>query len=429
MSRQFLIAALIALPLIAAPVAAQEASPAMQFRQLRAEGMAAANAGDLASAGARLAEADALVANHPGLILLRARVAAAAGQPQEALAQWRRYADLGFASNGWRDPLFADMTAQPEWGAVAEAMSANRAAVGALQIAATIPDAVAIESVVRDPRRGGLLASAIAGRTILQIGADGVVSPWLQADAPVAGILGLAMDEARGLLWAASSGMEAAVPADDPLRDKSELLKIDLASGRLLARYRAPDAPRRNFGDVALGPDGTVYVSDSTAGDVWRLSPGEDALQSLVPTGVFGSPQGMTVSADGTALIMADYGSGFHRIDLAAGVVTPMPAPETASLIGVDTVLRRGDDLIVVQNGTAPLRVLKLTLSPDQTRIVGARTLAANLQAMSDPAGGSIDGDALLFVALGQLGSYGDDGALRNGAPPPPAVIARLPLD
>lgn len=411
------------------PVFAQELSPAMRFRQLRAEGVAAANANDLPAAAAKLAQADAVVANHPGLILLRARVAAAGGQPQEALALWRRYASLGFASNGARDPLFAAMTALPEWSAVADAMTANRASVGAPQTAAAISDAMAIESVVRDRAHDRMLVSAIAGRTILKIGADGVALPWLQAETPVAGILGLVVDEARGLVWAASSGMAAAVPADDPLRDKAELLKVDLNTGRLLARYRAPDAPIRSFGDVALGADGTVYVSDSTAGDVWRLAPGAEALQLLVPAGVFGSPQGMAVSADGAALIIADYGSGLHRIDLAGGGVTPMPAPGTASLIGVDTVLRRGGDLIVVQNGTAPMRVLKLTLSDDQTQVVGARTLAANLETMTDPAGGSIDGDALLFVAVSQLGSYGDDGALRNGAAPPPAMIARLPLD
>ena len=424
-SSLFAVAAVVQFAL---PAMAQDASPAMRFRQLRTEGVAAANANDLVTAAAKLAEADAVVANHPGLILLRARVAAASEQPEAALALWRRYASLGFASNGARDALFGATVALPEWGAVADAMTANRAPVGAPETAASIPEAMAIENVVHDRAHGRMLVSAIAGRTILQIDAQGAVSPWLQADVPVAGVLGLALDEERGLVWAASSGMAAGAPADDPLRDQAELLKIDLASGRVLARYRAPDAPRRSFGDVALGPDGTVYVSDSTAGDVWRLAPDADALQPLTPAGVFGSPQGMAISADGKALIIADYGSGLYRIDLADGVATPMAAPETVSLIGVDTVLRRGDDLIVVQNGTAPVRVLKLTLAPDQIRIVGARTLAANLEAMTDPAGGSIDGDALLFVAVSQLGSYGEDGALRNGAAPPPAVIARLPL-
>lgn len=429
MSRSTILAALVLLQLAVLPAAAQDISPAMRFRQLRAEGVAAANANDLTTAAARLAEADRLVTNHPGLIQMRARVAAASGNPQEALALWRRYAGLGLAANPARDPLYAAMIALPEWSAVAGLMTANREPVGALEAAASIPQAVVIENVVRDRDHGRMLVSAIAGRTILQVGDDGSASPWLTSDAPVAGVLGLAIDQARGLLWAASSGMAAAVPADDPLRDTSELLKIDLETGRLLARYRAPDAPRRNFGDVAVGPDGAVYVSDSVAGDVWRLAPGGEALQPLVPAGIFGSPQGMAVSGDGRALIMADYGSGFHRVSLSDGAVTPMPSPETASLIGVDTVLRRGDDLIVVQNGTSPMRLLKLTLSADHTRILTARTLAANLPVMTDPAGGSIDGDALLFVALSQLGSYDDNGALRSGAAPPPAVIARLPLD
>ena len=47
-----------------------------------------------------------------------------------------------------------------------------------------------------------------------------------------------------------------------------------------------------------------------------------------------------------------------------------MPSPQDASLIGIDTLLRRGDDLIVVQNGTAPMRVLKLSLSPDQPLVL-----------------------------------------------------------
>ena len=410
-------------------VLAQEMSPAMRFRQLRAEGVAAAGADDMATAAARLAAADAVVPNHPGLIGLRARVAAASGQSQEALALWRRYAELGLAANPSRDPLNADMLALPAWSEVAERLEANRRSVGTLIPVAILEQPLAIENVVHDATRNRLLVSTIAGRTILQIDPQGAVSPWLSSEAPVAGVLGLAMDSERGLLWAASAGLAAATPdAADPMRDSTELLKIDLVSGRVLDRYSPPDAPQRSLGDVAVGPDGAVYVSDSLAGDVWRLRPSGDSLERLVPAGVVGSPQGMALSADGTALILADYGSGLHRIELSTGQVTMMPAPTDASLIGLDAVLRRGDRLVVVQNGAAPRRILELTLSADQSAVTKARVLAANLDAMTDPAGGSLDEGTLLFVSVSQLGAYGDDGGLPNG-PPPPARISRLMLD
>lgn len=429
MFRPLAVAAL-SLSLIAPGVAwSQEASPAMRFRQVRAAGIAAAQANDLTTAAARLAEADAIVPNHPGLIGLRARIAAAQGQPQDALAQWRRYAELGLAADPTRDPLNAAMIALPEWPEVAQRLAANRQPVGALTPVATLETPLAIENVVRDAVRDRILVSAIVGRTILRIDDQGAATTWLKADAPVAGVLGLAIDAERDLLWAASAGLGAATPqTDDPMRGQTELLKIDLADGRLLARYRPPEAPQRSLGDVVVGDDGTVYVSDSLAGDIWRLRPGADALEPVAPTGIFGSPQGMALSADGRALMVADYGSGLHRIDLASGEVTMMAAPTEASLIGMDAVLRRDDRLIVVQNGTAPRRVLELTLSADQTAVTAVRVLAANLDAMTDPAGGSLDGEDLLFVSVSQLGAYDDDGALPNGAPPP-ARISRLALD
>ena len=48
--------------------------------------------------------------------------------------------------------------------------------------------------------------------------------------------------------------------------------------GRLLARYSPPEAAQRSLGDMTVGPDGTVYVSDSLAGDIWRLRPGAEGF-------------------------------------------------------------------------------------------------------------------------------------------------------
>ncbi|WP_431307599.1 hypothetical protein, partial [Brevundimonas denitrificans] len=105
-----------------APVAASAESDVQAFRRLRAEAVAAAGANDLTTAAIRLAEADALIANHPGLILMRARVAAAAGQPDEALTQVRRYARGGLVFNLAGDRALSALSDAPGYAETAAAV-------------------------------------------------------------------------------------------------------------------------------------------------------------------------------------------------------------------------------------------------------------------------------------------------------------------
>ena len=207
-------------------------------------------------------------------------------------------------------------------------------------------------------------------------------------------------------------------------------MKIDLASGRLLARYDAPAAPGeagRAFGDLTVGPDGTVYVSDSIAGEIWRLAPGATSLDRLVAPGALGSPQGLVVTADGQRLIVADYSSGLHVVEIATGMVARLPVPANASLLGVDGLIRDGGDLIGFQNGVTPQRVVRLKLDPAATRVEAWTVLAANLPNLEEPTSGVVVGDDLVFIGRSQWTDFTDAGELRRN-PPGPAVIVRLKL-
>ena len=124
--------AVAGLLLTAAPAWSQTAeSDVAAFRRLRAEGVAAASADDLAGAARLLAEADTRVPNHPGLILMRARIAAAAGRPEEAMTQLSRYAAAGLVLNLAGDRALSALTGHPDFDALAAVIEANRAPVGA----------------------------------------------------------------------------------------------------------------------------------------------------------------------------------------------------------------------------------------------------------------------------------------------------------
>lgn len=427
--------ALSSLLLATAPAWAQTTteSDLAAFRRLRAEGVAAANANDLAGATRLLAEADGHVPNHPGVMLMRARLAVGAGQPEAAMSQLNRYAGAGLAMNLAGDRALAPLAGHPDFDALAAVIEANRAPVGAdrLSEVARIDGPVIVESLIRDEARGRWLVSQVRGRTIVALADDGSVSPYLGADPQTGGVLGMAVDDGAGVLWAATSPLAPAVHgvAADAARPAAGLLKIDLATGAVLARIAAPAGPaERGLGDIVRAPDGTIHVADSVTGELLALRPGAAALEVLLPAGTLGSPQGMAVTPDGTALIVADYSSGLWRVERATGAATRLAQPAIDSLIGVDGLTTDGRFLYGFQNGVAPQRVLKFALDAGWTSILDVEVLAANLPMIDEPTTGLVRNRELVFVSRSQWSDFGGDGA-QTTATPAPAVIARLPLD
>lgn len=409
-----------------APPSAAESDVAA-FRRLRGEAVAAANKGDMATASVRLAEADARVPNHPGLTVLRAKVEAAQDHMPAAVAMMDRYAALGFTIDITADEMLQRISIENGFAPVLLQLNANAAPMGKLEIVGQIEGAFLAEAVAFDAARDRFLISGVHGRTILAVKREKSLSRYLAASPDIDSIQGLVVDADRRLLWASTSARPQGkdMPADH--KGRGGILKIDLASGRVLARYDAPTAPDRAMGDIALGGDGAVYVSDSLTGEVWRLRPGAAALDRIVAPGMLASPQSMAATPDGRRLIIADYTSGLYAIDLANGAVSRLPVPDNASLIGTDGLIRDGDDLIAFQNGTSPQRVLRLKLDAGFTRVTGWSVLAANLPNLEEPTSGVVVGDDLVFVARSQWTDFNEDGTLRRN-PPGPAVIARLKL-
>ncbi|MEQ7156614.1 hypothetical protein [Brevundimonas aurifodinae] len=400
------------------------------FRRLRTEGMAARQAGDLAQAERSLAAAERHLPNHPGVIVLRARIAAEDDRPDDAIRQLELYAAAGLTADLTQVTALAPLLASPAGASISEAQRANGEPVGAAALGeiAAIPGSGLVEAIVRDPANGRWLVSQVRGRTILALSDDGTVTPWLADDPERSAVVGLAIDPARGVLWAATMALPPATHGRlaDAAPVEPALLRIDLDTAAVVQRYALPDgATERGAGDVALGPDGTVYVANPVGGDLFRLRPAAEALEVMRAPGVLGSPQGMVAGDDG-ALIVADYSSGIWRVG-ADGSTQRLAAPSDAVLIGVDGLIDGGDALYAIQNGTAPQRVLRLTLSAGRDRIEATEVLAANLPRIDEPTTGLIHEGDLVFVSRSQWSAFDGEGALREPEPAP-ALISRLRL-
>lgn len=195
-----------------------------------------------------------------------------------------------------------------------------------------------------------------------------------------------------------------------------------------MRRTLPPPEADGQVSDLALGPDGTLYVADPQTGRVYVLKSGSDRLERLVDVGPIASAQGMAVSSNGKSLFVADYRQGIARLDLATGGLRFLEAPQNLPLTGIDGLVLAGDSLVGIQNGLEPHRVLRLRLDPTGDRIVEGTILERGNPAFDEPTLGVVVGRDFYYVANSQYGVFGEDGR------PDPSrlkdtVILKLPLD
>jgi hypothetical protein len=134
---------------------------------------------------------------------------------------------------------------------------------------------------------------------------------------------------------------------------------------------------------------------------MYRIGPDAHAqLSPLVPSGLLRSPQTPVPLPGGTRLLVPDYSRGIAIVDLARpGTVAWLAHDPALAAYGIDGLYLRGKDLIAVQNGTVPERLLLLRLNADFTRITGWSVLLARAPALGDPTHGVVAGGHFQFIA------------------------------
>ena len=292
--------------------------------------------------------------------------------------------------------------------------------ISASEVAATVPAEAGLVESVTTPVPGEVFLVTSITEQALFIGSP--QGPWTRADiSGVDDLSGIVNDPERMVGWLSASNLD-----ESEEREERFAGLIRKGSGREnVVMHAAPDGV--SLSDLAIGPDGAVYASDPTGGGIYTVRPDDEQIIALVAPGMFRSPQGLAASADGKRLYVSDYRYGLAMIDLASGAVSRLASDVPAALDGVDGLWLHEDELVVVQNGTSPMRISAFRLSDDGTRIVGSRVLEQAHPDWTEPLGGSIGDGALYYVATGQWDRY-DKGALREGMSAMPTVIRRLPL-
>lgn len=394
-------------------------------------GRAALASDDRAGAWHHLLAVDSMVGGHTGAKSALATLAARDGRRDESLRWLRALAETGIARSITRDTTFARWRDDPEFRAVAARLDSNAAPIASAVRSHSLADvSLLAEDVAWDARAQRFLVSSIHRRKIIAVDRSGRITDFTSADADsVWGMYGLALDAERGLLWATTvAGAESDVfaPSDS---GRTALLAYDLRSARLQQRIELPRTTERQvLGDVTVAPDGTVYLSESLGGALYRLMPGAVVLEQLAPPGTFRSPQGMALAADGKRLYVADYSRGIGVVALATRRISWLAKPYSLSAGGCDGLYRDGDRLIAIQNGTTPHRVLELRLDAKGSAITRWRVLEQASDGLGEPNHGARVGRDFYLIGNSGWERVGEDGRLQTGADARAPALLRLRL-
>ncbi|MGO4362398.1 SMP-30/gluconolactonase/LRE family protein [Terrabacter sp. 2TAF16] len=227
------------------------------------------------------------------------------------------------------------------------------------------------EGIGADERRGVFYVSEVTGGEIHR-GSAGTAQTeqWLGGDGTDGRFT------ARGITTDATGRVYVAGGPNGIGTGRPDLW-VYAPDGRLLAALRAP-GENVFLNDVAIGPDGAAYFTNSNAPQVFRVAVGGTAWGVTRWADATGTVEqragfnlgGIVVSADRSALVVAQGNAGLlWRFDLRTAAVSPV-ATGVASLTDADGLVRQGSRLTVVRNFARMLATLELRADGRAARLV-----------------------------------------------------------
>ena len=261
-----------------------------------------------------------------------------------------------------------------------------------------------------------------AQRKIIVTDAKGEARDFSRPDDKLDLVLGLSVDAKRGHLYAVSTNgyIDEAKTAR-----RNAVFRYDMASGRLLDRFVAPEAMQLN--DLAVAQDGTLYVTDSMGGSLFRKKADEDTLVRFGTAGALRGANGIALGADG--ILYVGVSTSVVRIDTATGGPTRLPQPDNVVTGGIDGLSWHEGDLIGVQNVTNPGRIVRIHLEDKGTRIAGLTVLQSHHHPdFDEPTTGAIANGALHVIGNSYVGRYQADGTIKDAESMKGTAVIAVPL-
>ncbi len=335
--------------------------------------------------------------NRPAIELQIANTYAAGGQYSEAMQRLRKLVGLKFGFDPSRDPDFAKLGDTAEFQSIMDEVCRQTPPVHNSRLITTLNDRdVRPENIAFDTKRNAFLLGDTASFELVRCSLDGRCVTLVTAEAGERGYaLGLKLNRAADEVWATYN-----TPTGGGLRC------YDLETGKLLRS--ASIEGKHVFNDLALSSVGSIYITDTAEGSVYRMSSGTSALARIAPQHTFTAANGIAISGDERRLYVSTWEDGIDVIDLQSGSIVPVMHPDHVCLAFIDGLYATYGSLIAIQNGPMLPRIVEFTMSASHSHITAIRVLERRNPAFDGITTGVIVGNDFYYVANPQTDKGND---------------------
>ncbi len=357
-------------------------------------------------------QAERLHPNHPRLLYNLADAYAVNGKKDEVIFNLNKLAEMKLFYEPEKDDDFSTVKNAEEFQQVVRKFQANALPTGNGRTAFTVREkGLVIEGIAFDKQTKTFYLGSVAGRKILSVKGGGEAKVFADQSAGLWSVFGMKIDAKRRLLWATTSAHKQMPNLKEGEDGQAGIFAFDLKTGEVVKKYLLPNQPQPHLlGDLTIAPNGDIYAADSRAPVIYVVRKGKSEIEPFLESSDFGSLQGLDFSSEGKFLFVADYGKGIYKINLATRETMGLAAPENTTLLGIDGIYADGKDLIGIQNGVTPQRVVRLRLSKDSNKIERVEILEANNPAFDGVTLGVLSNRKFYFAANSQWNLLGDNG-------------------
>jgi sugar lactone lactonase YvrE len=238
----------------------------------------------------------------------------------------------------------------------------NARATNAESASIDLPGDRVFPESITSTQDGTLFVGSLGSGGVIRIKPNTTPEVWIKPGAfGSRSILGVLAHEPSNTLWVCSNDMTAIGITTAGTATGSAIKGFDLKTGEGKISATLLGAPAV-YNDIAVGPDGSVFVTNSAAPEILRLRPGAENLEVWIRDPLFESPPG-TFGLDGIAfggkntVYVSMYASGkLLRVAVSSGAPGAVTVLKTSRpLVLPDAIRPIGENEFLLIEGEGRL--------------------------------------------------------------------------